>query len=463
MIKPISMFLLLSLSASLENIDALTLSEYIDQVSTRQKSIQGSQKSAQAALKRAEEANLVVLPTLVGDGSYFQDDFVKATFPVATESQYSSKIGVKEQTPVGLDIEVSSIFQKQNLVGYTGTPYSYSQNQVLLVASLWRNILGAEVRAHKNMVESAAMASHFSELYQAKLALANAEAAYWNLVLARSSVEFQKNSLKRSERLYEWNRKKSMVDLVNESSLSQASANLALRRTVLESSKSLEREMRYIFNTMRATSGEEVEELSAALDVNEILTLKVPEVLKVRDDYLAQTYSLDAKAAEAQSAREKNSPDLRFYTTFMSSGQANSGESKRAIANSFQFQDNGYSLGISLTVPLSVFNLAAARSGWAEEVEAAQLKKEAVVFQNRQEFYHLKHSFEEGVNLLKLRLDVESAQKKRLESDQKLFDRGRTTTFQLIQAEEDFSSAQLARLDVQAKALTLYAKLKLYL
>jgi hypothetical protein len=57
---------------------------------------------------------------------------------------------------------------------------------------------------------------------------------------------------------------------------------------------------------------------------------------------------------------------------------------------------------------------------------------------------------------------IENVQKKKLENEKQQLRRGRSTTFQVLQFEQDYTNSQLIRARAGAQALDLRSQLKRY-
>lgn len=444
------------------NAWGLSLEEYLSQVESNHRGLRGSQQSGRGALMRFDEGDLLYSPRLFVKGTYFKNELEKSYVPVESQGQWASELGIRQRTPWGLDVEVSSQFERNSLRGYSGSPHSLHSYSLTVSASLLKNFLGSESNGSRSAVSARARAAHFGDKFMEDSIHVEAEATYWDLYLARSHLNFQKESLSRAQRLFNWNDRKARVELVNKSSLEQARANLQVRKSLLLSAENNTRAVSHRFNVLRSVDHDRVEDLADERDLSSILALKAPSRNRIRADYASKKAQLFEAKSMAQVARESHKPDLRVFTTLKSQGQSDRGDSWRSIDRSSGFDHNAYVVGLSLEMPLSFVTEYDTIRGWNAEIEAAHLKSDQVDFEDEREWAHLLESFQEAQSLLKSRMEVEAVQSKRMNVEQELFERGRSTTFQVVQAEEDLSSSQLARLDAEARVLTLYAQMKYY-
>jgi outer membrane protein TolC len=133
-----------------------------------------------------------------------------------------------------------------------------------------------------------------------------------------------------------------------------------------------------------------------------------------------------------------------------------------AVGRSFTTQYPWNSVGVRFSAPLDVGNLSKAREGYALGQQSADLKLHRAYFDQERQWINLNKRFTESKNRLELARSVESTQKEKLFYEKERLSRGRTTTFQVIKFEEDYSKAQLSHIQVQAIVLEVVAEMKTF-
>jgi outer membrane protein TolC len=74
----------------------------------------------------------------------------------------------------------------------------------------------------------------------------------------------------------------------------------------------------------------------------------------------------------------------------------------------------------------------------------------------------LQKHFKDAMSRLSLARDLEKLQGEKLKYERERFNSGRTTSFQVLQFEDNFSDASLSRLRVENELVAMRAKARLY-
>ncbi len=447
---------------SLSQASALSLDDYLKEVESKFESLKAQDLSTEGARLRADEASLVVLPQLRAEGSYLSDDLARTTLPYSTYKQWRGKAELIERTPIGVDLNLVAGYDRQNLTNFASSPYTYLYSEVQASLPLWRNLLGKEVRALHTQIKAAALASSSFEDFKKRQILASAETAYWRLKLSKEITRLAKDAFERADKLYRWNKKKAAVDLVNESALSQSEANIYRRRAFLEAMQVQEKLALRSFNFYRQADESDLPDLSDIPTSESILALKIEGADRRRKDFVAEIQRQDFSIAQAELGRQKNLPDFKVFGSYRTQGQASTGESRPAIDSASDFKSPLYTIGVGVSVPLAFFSLYNSQKGYAYEVESAQIRKRQLEIESTKAWKDFLDQFESAKNRYEYRRKTELAEGRRRGSEQKLFERGRTSTFQLILAEQDFVDAGSQGFETMLEVLGYYAQRRLF-
>jgi outer membrane protein TolC len=102
-----------------------------------------------------------------------------------------------------------------------------------------------------------------------------------------------------------------------------------------------------------------------------------------------------------------------------------------------------YSLGLSFIVPLDYKTLNTVRKGYKNDFEAAKKNSESAELVAGNDWDQLLRTWHNVKARLSLGREIQDAQDKRLVNEQNRFERGRSTTFLLLTAENDLDDATL--------------------
>jgi outer membrane protein TolC len=134
----------------------------------------------------------------------------------------------------------------------------------------------------------------------------------------------------------------------------------------------------------------------------------------------------------------------------------------KAAGGAFTTEKPTYIVGIKIAMPLDRDLINQDRNGLVKASEAARYDREQKEFQARQEWEELQRQLGDGRTRLQLMLEIESAQKEKLDYEKQRFERGRSTTFQILQFENDYANAQLGAIKARTDILEIMAKLKTF-
>jgi outer membrane protein TolC len=290
--------------------------------------------------------------------------------------------------------------------------------------------------------------------------LAQAESVYWRLVLARDSVRVAKDTLERQLKLRDWNANRVKMQLADRSDYLQSEAVVEARRLELRGAEDEERAAARAFNSLRSLDSDEVPEKLQSLVGTELDRLSPPARAQFREDVLAAEQQARLQEASAEIGRERNKPQLDFYAALSTNGRDVVQGS--AINESFTLQRQNNTVGLRFVAPLNFGATSDAREGYARERQAASTNLERRRFEQEREWQDLSRRFEDAKARLKLARTYESAQREKLNHERDRQRRGRTTTFQVLMFEQDYSMAQLAHLQAQAQLLQILTQMKTF-
>src|SRR5690606_21685012 len=109
--------------------------------------------------------------------------------------------------------------------------------------------------------------------------------------------------------------------------------------------------------------------------------------------------------------------------------------------------------------PLDVGSSGRARRGYELAAAASERLVNRRRFELERAWKDLNQTFADARARLQIAARMEEAQKKKLDHERVRHRRGRTTTYQVIQFEQEYADAQLRRVQAQGEVLSTYAQL----
>ncbi len=446
---------------------AVTLEDYLGEVKLKNGGIRGTEKSYQSKALRTNEAALYFKPSFFLNGEYF-DDQRPTNAPVFQGTQtlrHTIRAGLNQNLRTGTKATLSYNYFKTQINGVNGTLLPNRQffdvaPQIEISQSLWRNFLGSEFEASETAQRAQVEVARYSDEFLHKQLMIAAENAYWRLYFAQRSLSVQKESLERAKKLREWNSQRMRNNLGEESDLLQAEANLQSREidyqdTLTEIDTALRE-----YNSIRETEGVVNLENAEAKDSSYILNATVPPKAKVREDVLAFMATQNLAKANSQLGTERNKPNLELYGSYAMYGRD---KQYSDAYDQAMTATRPYSIfGVRFTTPLDFGSLSDYKKAYAQEVVAAEMNFKRKAYEVEREWEILNQRFTNFKSRLKLSRKMEQIQDKKLTTEKKRFNQGRTTTFQVLQFEQDFANAQLLKLRNERDLITVYNQLKLF-
>lgn len=444
---------------------SLSLQEYLDQVVKNHEGLQGSLMARDGAALHSKDGELLVAPTAFANISLSHDQKVDPLFRTSETVRNEYSLGVSQQTTFGL---LARLYYTYDYQYYNFLPDAFSPpirvNQgrptIELTQSLLKNGFGSLTRAQIEATEAGALASSFLQSYQTRGILAQAEAAYWTLSLARSSVRVAMSVLDRAKELYEWNFKRERLRLVDASDVVQSEALLKLRQLDYQQSIDNQRMACRSFNQLRGQDSDEVSENVEPLGRTLVMPTDLPARAQMREDVRAAQEQSVASQANSKLSYEKDRATLDVFVSYSTNGSdVGIGAT---VGDSFQTSQPTYTGGLRFAMPLDFGNLSNAKKGYNLEEEGAAKTYQRKYFDQENEWRELSQRLSEAKARLALSQTLEDIQKQKLKVERERLNHGKTTTFNVIQFEQDAAQAELGSLRAQADILQIIAQMKTF-
>jgi outer membrane protein TolC len=455
-----------------QNFKILAPEEYLTQVKGQSLSYLAAEQNVEAFEKLKEKAKLVTAFNFFAStqNGFTEQNQVLQIFRYTSVYNRNHQVGISQTADFGLSTKLyyslnhttykgldTSNFSNPNLArsNYQGTPV------IEVTLPLWQNRFGSSTKALKD----AAYFSNESQKLAAKAisieTLVAAEQGYWNLVAARRAVEIQKNALQSAEQILNYVAKKEKMNLGEKGDVLQAKALLESRKLSLKQAENDEKLAARYFNKNRYVNSAEVSEKLAPFDFVKLKNFLVPQIKQHdRFDIKASEANMKAAVANAKVDEENNKPSLNAFGAY-SQNQINSGFND-SIAAVPDRVGRSATVGLKLSVPINFGMSSDIRQGARQSAAAAKTNYHQKVFEQENDWQNLLQNLQIYKENLALAQAIETAQKLKLENERKLLKQGRTTTYQILLFEQDFSNSQLTTIQTAYKMANLIAQQKLY-
>jgi outer membrane protein TolC len=452
----------------------LTLGQFLQQVKENSPGFKGSLETSLASEKRASEGGLAFSPILSTTLQLGSDARLQP-FPLFTYDRIIGNvfnIGVAQQTRFGLQAKLSYNVLYTSYVnvvsaftsgsGGAAIPLSFHDTtpKLELSQSFWGNGFGRSARASEEIAGSAARAQSLGTRFQARANLVQAEGAYWRLVAARKAVSISKGALERAQKIYDWMNRRVNLRLGDPSDRYQAEAALKLRKLEYQGALDELHVAELGFNTARFVKNDRVEEALPEITTEAIEKMSPPVRASFRDDVKASQEQEKLTRAQAIVGEERNKPTLDVFASYALNGRADG--LTNALSDPFAAGRPTQAIGFRFQAPLDLGTVSDARSAWRREQAAAALAVDQKIFEQERSWKDLQERLGDSQRKLKLIRALESVQDAKVNHERNRLQQGRSTTFQVLQFEQEYAQAQLTRIRAEAEILGLITQMKLF-
>ena len=440
----------------------LTVADYLAQVSARHEGVKAAVRAEEGARGRAEEGEIPLSPTLFVEGEKSLDASPK-NFPAAEGQRVERgwvKAGLSKTTTFGATGKVYYAFSRSDLNGadpaFVRPPSYYQASPVAEVSvDLWRNAFGRETKAGVAASRHGALARAFGERMGRRRMLAEAEQAYWSLAAARRVEEIAAQSLARAEKLRDWAAKRVASSLADRSELLEAESAARLRALDLRRAEDDRRAAERLFEAERGGAASASEELSPLEDDG-----VAPARASTPDEVAAAAHEADAAAGAAALGVEATRPKVEAYAAGALSGRR--AASRDAVSDSLGPDGPRWAAGARVSVPLDLSLLRSVGGGHQAEAEAAGERARRAASEAAANWRDLSDRLEDARRRVTLSREIEKAQLERVETERRRHGEGRTTTFFVLQAEQDWAAARRAVVGEELQVRLATARMKPY-
>ena len=465
--RHLGIFLAFACSFSVQASSPLSIDDYVRQVRKSNQAVQGSSLNSQGALERSSEGDLLLAPQLFSNIQH-TDDHKPTLIPVfqgdRTVTDYAS-LGISKLTDFGLQSSLTYSLTRNHIYDaspalVTNPELSFGALSLQLTQSLLKNGFGESTRANEKVLNSQAKSTAFVESYNVKNTIADAQARYWRLAVARAVIQVENESLDRAEKIRDFNARRARLELADQADVLQSDANLKQRQLDLKSALNDERSARRAFNLARNEDSDDVSEELSLPDPDRLRSLPVPARAEKRDDVKAAEESVNVAVASSEVARQNQLPQLDLYGGYTTNGQDPT--LGNAAGDSFSTKNPTAVVGVKFSVPLDQGGVHSVRAGYVKGELGAEKNYQQKLFQQESDWKDLVEKFSEAKDRLAVAVEVKVAQKAKLERERTRQRQGQSTTYQVFLFEQDYLNSELSFIQNQAQILTLAAQMETY-
>ena len=445
----------------------ISLDQYLGQVQGSNQGFQGAAASRHGDFEASEEAALPFSPQLFASLQYVDDSrqTIVPLFQGTRTTSNSDQLGFKKLFDFGLQSQISYGITSTTLYGVS--PQLVPQNSLItsgltlqLTQPLWQNGFGREDQALRRSVQAQDLANAYSNAFQTKTILADAETRYWALAVARELVAVQKESADRTIAIRDFNVKRARAHLIDESDLLTSEAQAKSKQFDLKTAIDNERTSARSFNSARGIDSDQVGERLGLPDPEDMQKIEVPVRAPLRDDVKSAEQTEVAITSSSEAATQKQLPALNLTGTASTNGLDPS--LGTSVGDTFTAQYPYFVVGVNFSVPLDLGTVSSVKRAYAEQIQGAELTYQRRLFDQENDWKDLVGKFREAKERLSIAVEVERAQRLKFQHEGVRQKQGVTTTYQVFQYEIDYLTSELNRIQTQSIILGLVAQMNTY-
>ncbi|WP_374035674.1 TolC family protein [Bdellovibrio bacteriovorus] len=451
---------------------AMNLQDYLQAVVNKNKSIQAFDVSKEAAEDRRVSGDIELVPVFTAGVGYLNDKSPLGQFAQLGGTQTTAtdlKLGLAKRFSSGTDVALTANATEVENEGALLNPnfqkFSYGSLGLGLSQSLWKNSFGNATRLRQDRQEAVATAEVGKFDLQKKVLLVSAEAAYWDYVYQSENLRIGRASLERARRIESWTRRRVNDGISDRADLLSAQALVAARQLQLVSAEDdLAAAKRQIRDYLELRDDEAMPEITGDISrlraLNSMVDGNGGKVVAL-EAYLA---SLNAKAMSlvAKETEDVYRPDLVLSGAY----NTNNFQPDKSIPDATsKWTDNKlptWKVGLNLIYMFDTDVKGSAKSAARKDALAAQLQSERKILDSESAWIELNRRYSEMNKRIESAGQIARLQTDAAKAQADLFNKGRSITANVINAEEDAADAELTLTKLKSEQRKMEAQARLF-
>lgn len=460
---------LLTLSILGSAAHGLTLEQYLGQVEKKNKNLQAYEALQSAAEDRQISGDLELNPILNMGVANLQDKS-----PLGQGASIGARGGIESTTyslglakkfSTGTGVKLSADASEFEIKGATGLPPKLALGSLTfeMSQSLWKNAFGRGTRLRQTRESESAMAEKRGYELQKRVALSQAEAAFWDFLYAEQELKLRDASLARAKRIETWIRRRVSDGISDRADLLSAEALVASRELQLLTAQderiAAEKKIR---DTLELSSDEPTPQFVADINKKRALT----DLVGGKGRVVALDYYITNLVARARQAGAKEAEDaLRSDLVLAGRYKTNALEDDLTAATNNWTKTNlpTQSVALNWVYMFDTDVKKAAVSSARKEALAAQLQAERKSMESDTQWSEINRRYMELSKKIESASTISSLQTNRARAEADKFNKGRSVTSNVINSEEDAAEAELFLTKLKVEQRKLEAQSRLFI
>jgi outer membrane protein TolC len=281
------------------------------------------------------------------------------------------------------------------------------------------------------------------------------------VVFAQKTLEIQNRALNSAQKIFNYLSKKERMNLAEKGDVLQAKAMIESKKLAVKQAENFLKISARNFNKKRNIENENVVEKLISFDIQKLQNTKFFTQKKSdRLDVKSQKAQVEASVAQSKIEEESNKPSLNLYTSY----SVNQVEANRidALSSTLNKSAPTGKIGLEFSMPINIGLSSDIRKGARFRASADKISYREKLLQQEVDWQNLQENLKDYQENLRLATQIENAQRAKLENERNLLARGRTSTYQILVFEQEYSNSELTTQQIAQKLHELIAEQKLY-
>lgn len=430
----------------------LTVDQYVKKVEQNNNTLQEINFQIEALSKKYKESFRAYSAFLNSNLNYINDK-------TRTYTSSLSDFADQHTQALGFDVSVNKQFETGTLfsVGYgtnhTNINYIVPQYRVTDMApylaleqSLLKNFNADITKISIAKARASSKAMIYLQIYKKQQILLNAQKTYWALSYARTVADFRKTSLERSKKILGWNQSRYDRDLAEKNDLLQSKALYKVRELLLKQSEYDKVQACRNFNEMINISSDCTDYEIESLDNLEKYFKDIPELKRnggKRADVLASVANAESYKFAAEEQLKSTGADLKLSGKFALNGVDS--YFSEAASEMSKLRYPSWTFGLFYSVPLDFSLRKTVNEGFEAQIRSAEKQSQETELSELNDWLELNTKWKNSLEKYEIAKEISKIQQERNIEEQKLLRAGRSTTFEMIQSEDDLDDGILTQ------------------
>jgi outer membrane protein TolC len=360
--------------------------------------------------------------------------------------------GLTGLAPTGTSYELAyRTYRSDTQPGISPTRYR-SSTELTLTQSLLRG-LGLDV--NRTQIRIAAINKEISESALERVVMetvASVQNAYWDLVFTREDLEVKTKSLVVAEDLLDRNRRRLEIGAAARFEVDQAEAGVAVREADIIAAEAsvrfAEDQLKFVMNLRDDVEYWDMEIVPTdnaevvAREVN--LDQEIERAFEMRPEIMQARKNIESADVNLVYARNQVLPQVDFTASYGFNSQEQS--RSREIEYLLRADHYSYSYGLIGSVPIGNRSAQARRTNAGHTAKKAKLTLEALKKRTAIEVREAVRAVTTNLKLVEANGATRELREKTLEDEQTRYEVGVSTSYQVLEIEEDVAEARSAEL-----------------